>query len=68
MNSNLKAPNNTAPQVNISSFVAAPMNAITNVTKNIANNAKNVANNAKNAATNAANNVANVFNKVGSFE
>jgi len=66
MNSNLKAPNNTAPQVNISSFVAAPMNAITNATKNIANNAKNaatnVANNAKNAATNAANNVANVFN------
>ena len=52
MNANLNAPNNTAPNVNISSFVSAPMNTITNVAKNIANNAKNVANNAKNVFNN----------------
>jgi hypothetical protein len=45
MNANLKAPNNTAPQVNISSFVAAPINTMRNAANNIANNAKNVFNN-----------------------
>ena len=55
MNANIKAPNNTAPQLNISSFVAAPMNTIANVANNVANNAKNVANN-------VANNAKNIFN------
>lgn len=45
MNANLKAPNNTAPQVNIGSFVAAPMNTIKNAANNMVNNAKNVFNN-----------------------
>jgi hypothetical protein len=45
MNANLKAPNNTAPQVNIGSFVAAPMNTIKNATNNMVNNAKNIFNN-----------------------
>ena len=59
MNANIKAPNNTAPQLNISSFVAAPMNTIANVANNVANNAKNVA---KNVANNVANNAKNIFN------
>jgi hypothetical protein len=45
MNANLKAPNNTAPQVNFGSFVAAPMNTIKNATNNMVNNAKNIFNN-----------------------
>jgi len=41
MNANLKAPNNTAPQVNNSSFMAAPINTA----KNVANSFKNAFNN-----------------------
>lgn len=42
---NLKAANNTAPQVNISSFVAAPVNTMKNAAMNVANSVKNVMNN-----------------------
>jgi hypothetical protein len=45
MNANLRAPNNTAPQMNIGSFVSAPINAMKNVANNMANTAKNVFNN-----------------------
>jgi hypothetical protein len=45
MNANLKAPNNTAPQVNIGSFVAAPVNAMKNAANNVANSVKNMFNN-----------------------
>lgn len=42
---NLKAPNNTAPQMNFGSFVSAPVNAIKNAANNVANTTKNVFNN-----------------------
>jgi hypothetical protein len=42
---NLKAPNNTAPQMNLGSFVSAPVNAIKNAANNVVNNTKNVFNN-----------------------
>lgn len=45
MNANLKAPNNTAPQVNIGSFISAPLNAMKNIANNATNTAKNVFNN-----------------------
>lgn len=45
MNANMKAPNNTAPQMNFGSFIQAPMNAIKNATTNVANNTKNAFNN-----------------------
>lgn len=42
---NLKAPNNTAPQMNLGSFIEAPMNNIKNAANNMANSVKNVFNN-----------------------
>lgn len=42
---NLKAPNNTAPQMNMGSFIAAPINNIKNAANNMANSVKNVFNN-----------------------
>jgi hypothetical protein len=45
MNANLKAPNNTAPQVNNGSFMAAPINNIKNAANNVANSFKNAFNN-----------------------
>jgi hypothetical protein len=45
MNNNLKAPNNTAPQLNIGSFMAAPINNMKNTANNVANSFKNVFNN-----------------------
>lgn len=45
MNANLKAPNNTAPQMNIGSFMAAPINNIKNTASNAANSLKNAFNN-----------------------
>ncbi len=47
MNANMKSPNNTAPQMNIGSFISAPIN-----------NMKNAANSAANSIKNAFNNVA----------
>ena len=41
---NLKAPNNTAPQMNYGSFVSAPVNAVKNVANNAANSMKNAFN------------------------
>jgi hypothetical protein len=41
MNSNLKSPNNTAPKMNISSFVAAPINNMANMANSVANSIKN---------------------------
>jgi hypothetical protein len=38
---NLKAPNNTAPQVNFGSFISAPVNNIKNMANNVANSVKN---------------------------
>jgi hypothetical protein len=45
MNANLKAPNNTAPQMNVGSFIAAPINNVKNVASNVANSFKNAFNN-----------------------
>jgi hypothetical protein len=45
MNVNLKAPNNTAPQMNVGSFISAPMNNIKNTAANMANSVKNTFNN-----------------------
>ena len=45
MNANLKAPNNTAPQMNFGSFVSAPVNAMKNGANSVANSMKNVFNN-----------------------
>ncbi len=45
MNVNLKAPNNTAPQMNVGSFMSAPMNNIKNTASNMANSVKNTFNN-----------------------
>jgi hypothetical protein len=45
MNANLKAPNNTAPQMNFGSFIAAPINNIKNTANTMANSMKNVFNN-----------------------
>ena len=45
MNANLKAPNNTAPQMNFGSFIAAPINNMKNTANNMANSVKNVFNN-----------------------
>jgi hypothetical protein len=45
MNANLKAPNNTAPQMNIGSFISTPVNNIKNAAYNAANSVKNVFNN-----------------------
>ena len=45
MNANLKAPNNTAPAVNLGSFVSAPVNAVKNTANNVFNSAKNAFNN-----------------------
>jgi hypothetical protein len=42
MNANMKASNNTAPQMNVGSFVAAPINAMKNAANNVANSAKNM--------------------------
>jgi hypothetical protein len=42
MNANMKASNNTAPQMNVGSFVAAPINAMKNAANNVANSAKNI--------------------------
>ncbi len=42
MNANLKASNNTAPQMNVGSFVAAPINAMKNAANNVANSARNM--------------------------
>lgn len=42
---NLKAPNNTAPQINFGSFVSAPVNAVKNAANNAANSMKNAFNN-----------------------
>ena len=42
---NLKAPNNTAPQMNFGSFVSAPVNAMKNGANNVANSMKNAFNN-----------------------
>jgi hypothetical protein len=44
MNTNLKAPNNTAVNT-VSSFVAAPVNSVKNAANNLANSVKNVLNN-----------------------
>jgi hypothetical protein len=41
MNANLKAPNNTATQLNNGSFMAAPINNIKNTANNVANSLKN---------------------------
>jgi hypothetical protein len=45
MNANLKAPNNTAPALNLGSFVSAPVNAVKNTANNVFNSAKNAFNN-----------------------
>jgi hypothetical protein len=45
MNANLKAPNNTAPALNLGSFVSAPVNAVKNTANNMANSVKNAFNN-----------------------
>jgi hypothetical protein len=45
MNTNLKVPNNTAPQVNNGSFMTAPVNNIKNAAYNVANSFKNAFNN-----------------------
>ena len=45
MNTNLKVPNNTAPQVNNGSFMTAPVNNIKNAANNVANSFKNAFNN-----------------------
>lgn len=45
MNANLKAPNNTAPQMNFGSFIAAPINNMKNTANNVANSVKNAFNN-----------------------
>lgn len=45
MNANMKAPNNTAPQMNIGSFMSAPINNMKNTANNVANSFKNVFNN-----------------------
>jgi hypothetical protein len=45
MNTNMKIPNNTAPKMNLGSFVAAPINAIKNNTTRAFNSIKTVANN-----------------------
>jgi hypothetical protein len=42
---NLKAPNNTAPQMNLGSFIEAPINNIKNAANNMANSMKNAFNN-----------------------
>jgi len=42
---NLKTPNNTAPQMNVGSFISAPINNIKNVANNAANTVKNALNN-----------------------
>jgi hypothetical protein len=42
MNANLKAPNNTAPPLNIGSFVSAPVNAVKNAANNVAGSVKNI--------------------------
>jgi hypothetical protein len=44
MNANLKAANNTAPQMNFGSFVAAPINSMKNAANSVANSVKNVIN------------------------
>jgi hypothetical protein len=45
MNANMKAPNNTAPQINVGSFITAPMNNVKNAANNVANTFKNAFNN-----------------------
>lgn len=45
MNANLKAPNNTAPQMNIGSFMSAPINNMKNTANNVVNSFKNTFNN-----------------------
>jgi hypothetical protein len=45
MNANLRAPNNTALPLNVSSFIAAPINNVKNATNNIVNTVKNSINN-----------------------
>lgn len=45
MNANMKSLNNTAPPVNISSFISAPINNIKNTANNIGNSIKNTFNN-----------------------
>ena len=45
MNANMKVVNNTAPKINTSSFVQAPIDGIKNVATNAANSFKNVFNN-----------------------
>lgn len=46
MNANMRAANNTAPAVNIGSFIQAPVNAMKNTGNNIMNSVKNIVNNA----------------------
>jgi len=48
---NQKAPNNTAPPLNIGSFISAPMNAITNAANNAANKVSNTVKNVFNNVT-----------------
>lgn len=50
MNANLKAANNTAPAMDISSFIEAPVNAIKNAANGIVNTANNTMKNVLNAA------------------
>ena len=45
MNANLKALNNTAPQMNFGSFVSAPVNAVKNTANSVTNSVKNAFNN-----------------------
>jgi len=50
MNANLKAANNTAPAMNVSSFIEAPVNAMKNTVSNITNTVNNTMKNAMNVA------------------
>lgn len=60
MNTNFKAQNNTAPQLNVGSFIAAPFNNAKNVATNVATSFKNVFNNyAPNNITEPLSNVVN---------
>jgi hypothetical protein len=62
MNANMKAPNNTAPPLNIGSFIAAPVNAMKNVANNAATSVKNVFNNVGPAAANITEPIAESIN------
>jgi hypothetical protein len=62
MNANMKALNNTAPPLNIGSFVTAPVNAMKNAANNVATSVKNVFNNVGPAAASITDPIAESIN------